>query len=156
MGSDSELYEGLASFRHALRRFLATSETASRRAGVTPQQYQALLAVKAWPGDTMAIKDLAEQLLLTHQAAVQMLDRLERAGFAERAPSLGDRRSVLIRLTPKGESLLSGLVEAHAAAMYGLGEELSRSLEQVLRLTEPLCERGDRPKDRADRPTSRS
>jgi DNA-binding MarR family transcriptional regulator len=151
MGSNLELYEGLANFRHALRRYLAVSETITRRMGVTPQQYQALLAVKAWPGDTMAIKDLAEQLLLTHQAAVQMLDRLERAGLAERAPSLDDRRSVLIRLTSRGEALLASLIEEHREAVFGLGEQLSQSLERLLRLARPRAP-GGRPAERVDQP----
>jgi DNA-binding MarR family transcriptional regulator len=131
MGWEAERYAGLAGFRYALRRFLTESETISREAGVTPQQYQALLAVKAWPGESMAIKDLADQLLLTHQAAVQMLDRLARAGLAEREPSPDDRRSVLIRLTPKGEALLADLAARHLAAMLSQEPRLSESLERL-------------------------
>ena len=40
---DPSVYEGLAAFRLALRRFLAFSEAATGAAGVTAQQYQALL-----------------------------------------------------------------------------------------------------------------
>jgi DNA-binding MarR family transcriptional regulator len=131
MASESERYVGLAGVRYALRRFLASSETISRQAGVTPQQYQALLAVRAWPGEAMAVKDLADQLLLTHQAAVQMLDRLARAGLAERKPSAEDRRSVIIRLTPKGETLLSDLAAQHLEAMLGQEPLLTESLQRL-------------------------
>jgi DNA-binding MarR family transcriptional regulator len=131
MASESERYVGLAGFRYALRRFLAASEAISRQAGVTPQQYQALLAIKAWPGEAMAVKDLADQLLLTHQAAVQMLDRLARAGLAEREPSSEDRRSVIIRLTSKGESLLSELAAQHLEAMLGEEPLLTESLMRL-------------------------
>ena len=48
----------------AAANFLAASETISRRAGVTQQQYQALLVIKTWAGRSMTMKDLADQLLL--------------------------------------------------------------------------------------------
>jgi DNA-binding MarR family transcriptional regulator len=135
MALDPERLEGLAGFRYALRRFLAASETISRQAGVTPQQYQALLAVKVWSGDAMAIKELAEQLLLTHQAAVQLVDRLARAGLAEREPSREDRRSVLIRLTPKGEATLDELAARHLEEMLGQEPLLTESLKRLRKLT---------------------
>ena len=43
-------YETLAAFRYALRQFLRFSEVAAQEAGLTPQQYQALLAIKGYPG----------------------------------------------------------------------------------------------------------
>jgi DNA-binding MarR family transcriptional regulator len=43
-------YETLAAFRYALRKFLHFSETAAQAAGLTPQQHQALLAIKGFPG----------------------------------------------------------------------------------------------------------
>ena len=45
-------YETLAAFRYALRRFIRFSEEAAQAAGVTAQQYQALLAIKGFPGNT--------------------------------------------------------------------------------------------------------
>jgi hypothetical protein len=39
-------YESLAAFRYALRQFLRFSEEAANHAGLTPQQHQALLAIK--------------------------------------------------------------------------------------------------------------
>jgi DNA-binding MarR family transcriptional regulator len=131
MASESDRYVALAGFRYALRRFLAASETISRQAGVAPQQYQALLAIKAWRGEAMAVKDLADQLLLTHQAAVQMLDRLARAGLAEREPSSEDRRSVIIRLTPKGEAMVCDLAARHLEAMLGQEPLLTESLRRL-------------------------
>lgn len=117
-----------------MRRFLAASETISKSGGVTPQQYQALLAIKARLPETMAIKELAEQLLLTHHAAVQLVDRLAKAGLAVREPSAEDRRSVLLKLTAKGESLLDDLAAEHLRAMLRLEPQLSESLKSLRRL----------------------
>jgi hypothetical protein len=63
-------YEALAAFRHALREFLDFSQAAARRAGLTPQQHQALLAIKGYPGrEVVTVRELAERLLLRHHSA---------------------------------------------------------------------------------------
>ncbi len=71
-------YEGLAAFRHALRRFLAVAEARARDAGLTAQQHQALLSIKAgFPGrEEVSIGDLAEHLLLRNHSAVGLVERL--------------------------------------------------------------------------------
>ena len=102
---DSSIYEGLARFRLALRQFLAFSEAATQAAGVTPSQYQAMLAIQTHPGGAIAIQELAAQMLLQHNGAVQLVDRLARAELAERQPSPTDRRRVLVVLTDKGRGL---------------------------------------------------
>jgi hypothetical protein len=43
-------YEALARFRFGIRRYLRFSEETVRSHGVTPQQYQLLLALKGFPG----------------------------------------------------------------------------------------------------------
>ncbi len=131
MGLTPEWYESLAGFRSALRRFLAGSESISREAGVTPQQYQAMLAIRTRPNATMAMKELAEQLLLTHHAAVQMIDRLSKAGLARREASTSDRRLVLLKLTTKGEALLDQLAERHLEVMLRHEPQLSAALKDL-------------------------
>ncbi|HWE98186.1 MAG TPA: MarR family transcriptional regulator [Caulobacteraceae bacterium] len=135
MSLDSERYQGLAGIRLALRRFLAASEQISKAAGVTQQQYQALLAIKTWPSPTMTMGDLAEQLLLTHHAAVQLVDRMARAGIAARAPSSTDRRSVHLRLTPEGEALVEQLAEQHLDEILRQEPQLTRSLRRLRRIS---------------------
>ena len=134
MGLDPEWFEALAGFRSALRRFLAGSEAISRDAGVTPQQYQAMLAIRTRPNATMAMKELAEQLLLTHHAAVQMVDRLAKAGLATREASTSDRRLVLLKLTPRGEALLDQLAARHLEVVLRQEPALSASLKQLRKL----------------------
>jgi DNA-binding MarR family transcriptional regulator len=128
---DPSHLRGLADFRLALRRFLAASETISRNGGVTQQQYQALLAIKTWHADAMTMKDLAEQLLLTHHAAVQLVDRLVKAGLAKRVPSREDRRSVWVKLTPGGDALLERLAARHLAEILRQEPMLSASLHRL-------------------------
>ena len=131
---DQEHYLGLAGFRHALRQFIAASEMINRAAGTTQQQYQAMLAIKTWPYETMSMKDLAEQLLLTHHAAVQLVNRLARSGLAQRTASADDRRSVLLTLTPKGGGLLDDLAARHLEEMLRQEPALSASLRRLKRM----------------------
>jgi DNA-binding MarR family transcriptional regulator len=134
MPLDDEQYQSLAGFRYALRQFSAASERISRAGGITQQQYQALLAIKTWPGGSMSMKDLAEQLLLTHHAAVQLVDRLAKAGLAERTPSREDRRSVVLSLTASGDSLLGVLVKKHLAEVLRQEPLLAKSLKRLRRM----------------------
>lgn len=134
MTLDAERFKGLAGFRHGMRRFLAASEKISRAAGVTTQQYQALLAIKAADGSRLVIKDLAEELLITPHAAVQLMDRLEKAGLAERLPSERDRRFVFVALTAAGDALINDLAERHLEEMLRQEPQLRSSLNRLRRL----------------------
>ena len=130
MPFDRERYVGLAGFRSALRHFLAASEAISRASGITAQQYQALLAIGCGP-DPMTMKDLAEHLLLQQHTATQMVDRLEKAGLVDRAPSPTDGRSVVLTLTEAGAVLLADLAEQHLVEMLKQEPQLSRSLRRL-------------------------
>ena len=134
---DLSVYEGLAAFRLALRRFLAFSEAATGAAGVTAQQYQALLVVKTHPAGPIMIRDFADQMLLQHNGAVQMIDRLVAGGLVERRHSPTDRRSVLVSLTAKGAALLQHLVTQHVKELLKqepLLAELLKRLRQIGRV----------------------
>ena len=128
---DEEQYQGLAGFRFALRHFVAASEKLSRDAGITQQQYQAMLAIKTKSIEALSIRDLADQLLLSHHATVQLVDRLAKAGLVERQPSLEDRRSVHVDLTSEGAALLSELAAKHLQEMLRQEPLLRRSLARL-------------------------
>jgi DNA-binding MarR family transcriptional regulator len=127
-------YETLAAFRQALRRFLHFSHEAATAAGVPPQQHQALLALKGFPGrEHASIGELAERLHLRHHSAVGLVDRLARRGWVRRTPAREDRRRVEVRLTASGEALVARLSAAHLRELRQLGPELRRLLEFVER-----------------------
>lgn len=125
------LYEGLAGFRLALRKFLAFSEAALRSASVTSQQYQAMLAIAASPGETLTMKALASELMLKPNGAVQLVDRLEALGLVVRSASDADRRSVLLSLTTAGALKLRQLARQHRAELLEHRELLVESLERL-------------------------
>jgi DNA-binding MarR family transcriptional regulator len=111
-------YRLLAEFRYGLRQFLAFSEEAALKAGLAPQQHQALLAIKGFAGrDDPTIGQLAERLLIRHHSAVGLVDRLVDGGFLRRNAGEEDRRRVSLSLTPKGEAVLAKLSSAHRAEL---------------------------------------
>lgn len=107
-------YRRLAAFRHALRRFLAFSEAAARSAGITPQQHQALLAIKAAPSAAgVTVGYLAGQLLLQPHSAAELADRMVNCGLLVREEAPDDRRRVVLSLTSSAENALHALSAAH-------------------------------------------
>ncbi|KQV80538.1 MarR family transcriptional regulator [Rhizobium sp. Root1220] len=135
-GLADEVYDGLAGFRLAMRRFLSFSEAALAEAGVTSQQYQALLVVRTAPGWKVRLRDLAEQMLMHHNGAVQLVDRMCSAGLTERIPAEDDKRSVLIGMTTKGEKVLEALAKIHVDAMLENEPLLAESLSRLRQVTE--------------------
>lgn len=135
-------YETLAAFRYALRRFLAVSQSNAARAGLTPQQHQALLSIKAgYPGrSSISIGELADHLLLKNHSTVELVERLGKLSLVDRAPAPEDRRRILLRLTDKGEALLAQVTAANL-------EELDLSVPIMSRLIDRRREAdtGDRP-----------
>ena len=139
MALDLAVFQGLSGFRSALRRFLAASEAICRASRVTPQQYQVLLAIKAAQGGETSIRDLADLLLLTHHAAVQMVDRLAQAGLVSRLGSKRDRRVVLLGLTDAGEALVDSLADQHFKELLRQEPLLRQSLERLRRIDDGLA-----------------
>ena len=122
---DRERYEALARFRYALRAFLSFSESAARDYGVTTQQYQALLAIKASQEEALLVRELADELLLKHNNTVQLVNRLADAGYVRRSPSKKDGRAVVLTLTAKGESKVDALATIHFRELLSRQKELS-------------------------------
>ena len=115
-------YARLAAFRRALRGFLRFSEAAAGEAGLTTQHYQAMLVLRAaTDGKSISINDLAHELLLKHNSAVGLVDRLVRKDLVAREPARDDRRKVELRLTPRGREVLARLAAVHAAELRRIG-----------------------------------
>lgn len=127
-----EQYQMLASFRYALRRFLRFSEEAALGAGITPQQHQALLAIKGFPDrDMITVGELAERLQILHHSAVGLANRLVAMKLARRERNPEDRRQVYLRLTKQGESILAQLSAAHHDQLRRIGPEIKAVLARL-------------------------
>lgn len=130
-------YVRLAAFRHALRSFLSFSEVAASRIGLTGQQYQALLVVRATPTTSeRTVSELARQLLVKHHSAVGLVDRLVDQEYLVRKASREDARKVELRLTPKGTRVLGRLADMHRHELAHAGPQLTALLAQITHPTE--------------------
>jgi DNA-binding MarR family transcriptional regulator len=125
-------YVALAQFRYALRRFSAFSATAAQKAGLPPQQHQALLAIKgAPPGEAMTVGNLAERLLVAPHTATGLVDRLARAGLVRRATDPDDHRRQVICLTDRADGLLALLGAAHLREIRDMAPRLIATLQEL-------------------------
>ncbi|MDQ2884202.1 MAG: MarR family winged helix-turn-helix transcriptional regulator [Actinomycetota bacterium] len=107
-------FEALARFRFGIRRYLRFSEEAVRRDGLTPQQYQLLLALKGFPGREWAtVRELADRLQLRHHSVVELVNRAQGQGLVQRAPHPSDGRAVRVLLTPEGSRVMARLSALH-------------------------------------------
>ncbi|MEK9283629.1 MULTISPECIES: helix-turn-helix domain-containing protein [unclassified Bradyrhizobium] len=122
-------YAALAQFRYQLRTFLAFSEAAAKRAGLTPQQHQALLAIKGFAGhEAASVGDLARFLLIRHHTAVELMDRMTKLKLIVREADPQDARRVLVKLTARGEQKLRSLSRIHLDELRAATPALSRIL----------------------------
>jgi DNA-binding MarR family transcriptional regulator len=124
-------YNALASLRLQLRKFLAFSENAAQKAGLTPQQHQALLAIKGLAGPELtSVGDLARALLIRHHSAVELTARMTKLGLIDRAVDAEDGRRVLLTLTARGEQKLQALSAIHLEELKAVGPTLVTILRQ--------------------------
>ena len=79
--------------------------------GITHQQYVALwtLCLADDPDAGVPMGAVADGLLNRASDTTRLVDRLERAGFAERLPHPDDRRSVLVRATAQGRRVFAAV-----------------------------------------------
>ncbi len=126
-------FRALAALRYRIRLFLHEGDAAARRAGLEPQQYLLLLAVRGIPeGAEATIQVLAERLLLKHNSTVELIDRLERHGYVRRSRSRDDRRCVRVELLPRGEKLVERVARQRITELRAGGVALANALDTLL------------------------
>jgi DNA-binding MarR family transcriptional regulator len=91
------------------------------RAGVDDMRTPFGFVIRALAEGDRTLTDLAGVLGVTKQAAIKIVDEMERRGFVQRSPDPADRRAKVIRLTQK----------AHGVRLSALAE--SRRMERELR-----------------------
>jgi DNA-binding MarR family transcriptional regulator len=130
-------FRALAEFRYRIRIFLIGSEEAARKAGLEPQQYALMLALRGLPvGLEPSIRELAERLQLRHHSVVELVDRLERRQLLRRERSRADRRQVILHLTSRGERVLTRLAKQRILELRTAAPALVESLTAVIRSTQ--------------------
>lgn len=125
--TDSD-YVVLADFRFALRKFIAFSESKAAEHGLTPQQHQALLAIRAAKTDSATIGYIAERLILKPHSASGLVDRLEALGLVVRKTASQDARVSVLSLSRAATKKLDALSSTHQEEIRRLGPVLGELL----------------------------
>jgi DNA-binding MarR family transcriptional regulator len=126
-------YAALAELRYLIRKFVGEGDAVARAAGLEPQQYLLLLAVRGLPaGEEATIRALADRLALKHHSAVELIDRLELHGYIRRTRSRDDRRRVLVSLLPRGEKLLEQVARHRISELRASGVAFVRAISALL------------------------
>jgi DNA-binding MarR family transcriptional regulator len=119
-----EFYEKLSSWEHAVvRGGNAPRAEQGGRHLTLPQMHGVEILGAHGP---MRMKELAERTGVTTGTLTVGIDRLEGLGLVRRRPNEQDRRSVLVELTPEGESLY----REHERMHLRLTGELTAELDE--------------------------
>ena len=124
-------YAALAEFRFALRQFQVFSEAKAAESGLTPQQHQALLAIRGVDLHDATVGYVAERLIVKPHTASELIDRLETLGLVRREPTQSDRRRAVLRLTPSADATLSSLSSVHREEIRRLQPLLVEHLQKL-------------------------
>lgn len=133
---DSEIlkdedFRTLAAVRAAIRGFAHFTERVVQTAGLTPQQHQVLVALRAAETGELPIGELAKILMLRPHSVSGLADRLEALGLVNRTRSKTDRRLVVLRLTNKANKLMSSLSLTHRDELRRIRPLLISLLSQL-------------------------
>jgi DNA-binding MarR family transcriptional regulator len=126
-------YTALGTFRYELRRFLRFSkELLARQANLTTEQYEALLAVKAFASEAgMLVGQLSERLQVRHHTTVALTNKLAARDLVTKRRSESDRRQVYVQLTPVGDELIQQLALMHRNILREQSSEMMAALHHL-------------------------
>lgn len=126
-------YGLLAELRYRIRQFQHSSDQAAVQAGLEPQQYQVLLAVRGLPHESDAtVRRIADRLFLRHHSVVGLIDRMESKGYVRRVRSRRDQRQVCVTLLPAGEKALQKVVNERLEELRTSGQVLIDAIAVIL------------------------
>jgi DNA-binding MarR family transcriptional regulator len=81
--------------------------------GLPLRWFDVLTQLNMTPRKRLSMTELADAVLLSKSGLTRLVDRIEEAGLVQRAAAPGDRRSLLIVLTPSGEKTLKRAAPIH-------------------------------------------
>lgn len=100
--------------------------------GLTAQQWLALTSIGLAGEAGITPTEVGKNALVSPQNVTGLLDRLERAGYVQRKPVGGDRRSYRVQLSEKGKKVLRALNPLGAAWAQKAAAELSAEKITIL------------------------
>lgn len=141
-GLSDDQYALLFTVRHAIRQYMRWSEQQAGLRGLSPQQHQLLLAIRAHRAEMApSTGQVAEYLMVRPNSAVELIGRVEAMGLIVRCPDRSDQRVVRVALTDAGRALLEELAEAHLQELERIAGRLQISAEFLEHLSTEFIEK---------------
>ena len=107
--------------------FVAFADENAKKAGLTSQQFQVLLAIKGFSRQKpMFVGELAKLMLIKHHTTVELVDRMAKLELLRRTVDANDNRRVLVTLTKKGLRLLEKVASVNFRHLGSSSRTLSR------------------------------
>ena len=86
--------------------------------------------------DGLKMNELSRRMMVTGGNVTGITDQLEAEGMVQRVPLEGDRRALLIRLTPEGKKAFAAMASVHEGwiveSLAGLSEREVETLHRLL------------------------
>jgi DNA-binding MarR family transcriptional regulator len=125
----------LVGFWFRVQRFLRARKAFAREEGLDAREYELMLMLRALDGRASPnVSVIAENLFVQHHIAAALVKRLAAEGLVSLQRSNADRRSLSVRLTPAGESLLERVVNRSVEGLENEGPEMATALGRILRV----------------------
>lgn len=115
---------------------LARLNEALRPAGLTFARYEALMLLYFSRKGELPLGKMGARLQVHPTSVTNLVDGLEKAGYAQRTPHPSDRRTTLATITDRGREVAAGATEQLQAIAFGtepLHRDDLRSITDILR-----------------------
>jgi len=99
---------------------LAELDELLRPHGLTFARYEALVLLSFSRAGALPLGKIGDRLQVHPTSVTSIIDRLQRDGFARRAPHPGDRRGVLAEITTAGRAVVEAATADLVGARFGL------------------------------------
>ena len=106
--------------------------------GLTFARYEALMLLFFSRRGSLPLGKIGARLQVHPTSVTNLVDGLERQGYAERTPHPSDRRTTLASITPRGRKVATGATEALHAIRFGTPPLRKSELESVTEVFRPM------------------
>jgi DNA-binding MarR family transcriptional regulator len=98
---------------------------------LTFARYEALMLLYFSRRGSLPLGKMGARLQVHPTSVTNLVDGLERVGYAQRAPHPSDRRTTLATITPRGREVAQSATEAMHAISFGLPPLCASELEAI-------------------------
>lgn len=141
--ADTDLGRLMTAFRLMQTQHARVLHHESQTRGLNATDSRFVFFLASADGEGVTPKQSGEYLELSTGAMTSLIDRLEQRGHIERRPNPNDRRSILLHLTPSGETVARQIGAVYSASFREViaPEDRAALTDAFTRLAEELGRR---------------